>query len=474
MLTSMFRKVFVSYMSVMLLAFSFLTFVAHIEIKHVLTNQRLQVLNQEAEDILPIIERVNGNPKLVPAFDNVVSRYKRLDNATVNLLLVRNSNLKKIERLTNQLVSHNDLLNDSAVQQVLSGKSIQLVGPFSKSIRESTLIVGVPIESNGVVIGALFLHTPVQELRIGQVTQIIILLAIPILLLSMCILYLTSRRFSRPLLQMNKAVQSIGEGHFGERITVSGKDEVSQLAMAFNEMSAQLESLEIMRKDLIANVSHEIRTPLTSVKGFIQGILDGVIPASEQKRYLETANVELQRLSTLLNSMLDLSSIETGRIAIHSDVVVWQSIVDTVVERVHVRASEKDIQLRQMTSDATVTVWGDSERLIQILLNLVDNAIRHTTDGEISISSTVAEGHLHVWIQDTGEGIAKDVLPHIWERFYTGVAARSSAQARSGLGLTITKHLVELMNGRIEVESTSAVGTTFILHFPLFSASSYS
>ncbi len=472
MLTSMFRKILFVYMSVIIVAFSILTFALHFEIKHFLAEQRLQVLSAEARRLVPILEQVNGNTKLYPAYSNIVSRYKQMDNVSVNLLLAKNSSLNKIQNLASQLISHKDIRNVSAVKQVLAGQQIELIGPFQKNIRVSTLFVGVPIHSNGQVIGALFLHTPVQELQMGQVTQIIMVLAIPILILSIIILYFTSRRFSRPLLQMNHAVQSIGEGNFKERIHVNSHDEVGQLADAFNQMAMQLERLENMRKDLIANVSHEIRTPLTSVRGFIQGIIEGVIPPTEQKHYLETAYLELHRLSTILNTMLDLSAIETGRISIDARPVEWASIVESVIMRVQVRANEKGINLLTTTSDLPITIWGDSERLTQILFNIVDNAIRHTQKGEISITSSIQNGQLRAQIRDTGEGIPNEALPHIWERFFTGSQSRTSNQARSGLGLTITKHLVELMNGHIDVESVPSQGTTFTIYFPIFSFTS--
>jgi signal transduction histidine kinase len=470
--TSMFRKILVVYISVIILAFSVLTFTLHFKIKHFLASQRLQVLNEEARDLLPVLESVNSKAAKYPDYNHIVSRYKRLDNVSVNLLLVKSNNLGKIQTFTNQLISHNDILNVAAVKRVLSGQVVQVIGPFSKTIRESTLIVGVPIRNNGEVVGALFLHTPVQELQMGQITQIIMVVAAPILILSIIILYFISHHFSRPLLHMSRAVQSIGEGNFSERVEVNSEDEVGHLAQTFNQMAVQLQRLEIMRKDLIANVSHEIRTPLTSVRGFIQGILEGVIPQADQRQYLETSYNELQRLGTILNTMLDLSAIETGRIAIHPTSVRFAAIVDSVIERVQIRAEEKGIALHAFMPDKSIMLWGDTERLTQVLFNLVDNAIRHTSSGEISITSIAANGQLKVQIRDTGEGIPPKVLPHIWERFFTGSASRTSKQSRSGLGLTITKHLVELMNGHIDVESIPSKGTTFTLLFPIFSTSS--
>ena len=269
---------------------------------------------------------------------------------------------------------------------------------------------------------------------------------------------------------MNQVVQSIGDGNFRERLDVESRDEIGQLAEAFNQMAMQLERLESMRKDLITNVSHEIRTPLTSVTGFIQGILEGVIPTEQHKQYLEIAHAELIRLSSILNTMLDLSAIESGRVTLNLNPVRWAAIVDNVIERVQVRVSQKGIELNSFTQDESVTIWGDADRLIQVLFNIVDNAIRHTFSGEISITSMVQNGQLRVQIRDTGEGIPKDIIPRIWERFFTGSTSRTGTQARSGLGLTITKHLVEMMNGHIDVESIPFEGTTFILFFPIFSS----
>ena len=169
MLTSIFRKILTVYLSVIIVAFSVLTIVLNFEIKHFLEIQRLKVLSKEAKAVLPILERVNGNPRSYPEYRKVVSRFKSRDDVSVNVLLVRDSRLKKIKRMTDQIINHNEILNTSALQAVLAGQEIQLIGPFRRAIHGSMLVVGVPIKNNNEVIGALFLHTPVQELQMGQV-----------------------------------------------------------------------------------------------------------------------------------------------------------------------------------------------------------------------------------------------------------------------------------------------------------------
>jgi signal transduction histidine kinase len=267
---------------------------------------------------------------------------------------------------------------------------------------------------------------------------------------------------------MNQAAALIGKGHFSERIPVSGSDEIGQLSATFNRMAEQLESLESMRKELISNVSHELRTPLTSVRGFVQAILEGMVPAGQQRKYLEFMYQELNRLSGLLNSMLDLSAMESGRIRLQMRKIRWSSLVETVSEGFQLRMEEKGIAFRVVEpDDIRLTVYGDSERLKQVLFNLLDNAIRHTPEGgRIEVQSRPAGNCVEVRIADTGAGIDPAELPYIWERFYTGDASRLSRRERSGLGLTITKQLVELMGGTIGVTSELGAGTTFTLRLP--------
>lgn len=466
-MTSLFRKTLMVYMSVVILAFSGLAVGFTLEIKHFLAQQRLTVLNREAQEILPFLDAGNSNKSLNPVFWQLVSHDKLVDNTTVNVLFADNgTHFTNVQALTNQLISHNQIRNANAVKRVLAGHRIQFIGPFRTIDREATLTVGFPIQQNGHTIGALFLHTAVRELQLGQVIRILFFIVAPILLLSILILYIVTKRFAMPLTRITQAIASFGAGQFWERIPVESHDEIGQLADTFNHMASQLDRLENMRKDLIANVSHELRTPLTSVRGFIQGMLEGVIPERDYPKYLATCYKEMHRLNAILNAMLDLSAIETGHAQLNMTQVTWPEVVHSVRDSVHVRLEEKHLEWRETCSPTPMVVWGDFERLQQVLFNLLDNAIRHTAAGNISISSTVENQQLLVHVSDSGEGIPPEVLPHIWERFYTGQNQPAKIHQQTGLGLTITRHLVQLMNGRIEVQSQLDKGTTFTLRFP--------
>lgn len=467
-MTSLFRKTMIAYTGVVVFAFAALFVSLHVEIKHFLVHQRLVVMNRESAELLPYLEGITNQHQVNPAFDRLVAQDKQVDNTSANIVLLRNkSSLQKARQLTKYLVKHDQIRNASEVARVLGGKRIQFVGPFTTLSRATSVTVGWPIQDHGQVLGALFLHTSIQDLHVGQITRVIFLMTAPILILSILILYFATKRFLRPLRRMSRAVRAIGQGDFGARVPVDSRDEVGQLALTFNEMAAQLEGLDATRTELIANVSHELRTPLTSVKGFVQGILEGVIAPVDHHRYLTTAYTELERLNAMLNSMLDLSAIETGHAPLHMEAVAWPEIVHGAYDRVRVRMEEKGIRWKVSGSAESITLWGDPERLGQVVFNLLDNAIRHTEQGEISVDSVIDQGQLRVIIADTGEGIAVDALPHIWERFYSLRKRETGAQPQGGLGLTITKHLVELMNGRIDVASTLGQGTTFTLRLPV-------
>lgn len=465
---SLFRKTLTVYICVVVIALAVLSAVVSVDMKRLLTQQQVMILNRESNELLPYLERAHANHVLNPAFDALVSRDKKIDHTTVNILLLHNgNNLRKIQRLTSHLIANNQVKNAAAVKRVLNGHRIRFIGPFSTTDQQAALTVGVPLVRNGKTVGALFLHTSIRGLPFTQVTRNIVRLLLPIVLLSTLALYMTTRRLSRPLRQVTQAVDAFGHGNYKQRIRVKTRDEVGRLAETFNQMADQLEQLEQLRKELMANVSHELRTPLTSVRGFVQGMLDGVIPTEDHPKYLAVANKELQRLTSILNSMLDLAAIETGRIQLDMQPVQWSTVVNKVRDQVKVRMDEKQLRWDEHTASDSVRIWGDPERFAQILFNILDNAVRHTAKGGISISSTESGRQLRVQIQDSGEGITQQSLSHIWEPFFTAGHHPTKESAQSGLGLTITKHLVELMNGAIDVESTVGQGTQVTIRFPI-------
>ncbi|NOU96982.1 HAMP domain-containing protein [Paenibacillus sp. LMG 31456] len=471
MLTSVFRKQLLALLCVLLVGFTLLALVLNFALQDFLVKQKEAVLFREGEQLnellLEGLSTDPANPKAM--YTNAESRLKRTFNIRTKLLLTDDgSNVDKGRKLQKRLLRQSEIKDPTLLTQVLKGDRVTQMGLFTETDDTILLSVGMPVNENGKVIGALFLHTPVQEIQMGKVTRLIIftayLIAIPFSLL----VFVLSKRMTGPLLRMNRAAKRLGNGDFTVRVPVESRDEVSQLADTFNQMAGQLEQLDRMRKDLIANVSHELRTPLTSVRGFAQGLVEGVIPLEQHHRYHQIIYAELFRLTSLLNTMLDLSAIETGRVNMEMKAIRWSSLVHTVSDSLAPRMEKKQLSVEIVEpEDEILKAYGDSERLKQVLFNLLDNAIRHSgLGGKITIRSFYENESLIVKVSDTGSGIDPSKLPYIWERFYTEDDSRHTHRERSGLGLTITKQLIELMKGSIEVESVLEEGTTFTIRIP--------
>jgi histidine kinase len=283
-----------------------------------------------------------------------------------------------------------------------------------------------------------------------------------------------SRRVVTPIRQMMQASQRIAAGRYQERVDVAGQDELGQLAHSFNQMAATLEQTETMRRDLIANVAHELRTPLASIKGYMEGMMDGVLPAEPDT--FQQIYQEADRLQRLVNDLQELSRVEAGAFELKQRPLLITQLIEQTAARLRPQFEEKGVSLKLELAKNLPRVMADEDRLSQILLNLVGNALQYTpADGIVTISAQssnpqlpIANPQLLISISDTGLGIPAEHLPHIFNRFYRVDKSRSRAGGGSGIGLTIAKHLVEAHGGHIWAESVgSGQGSTFSFSLPL-------
>jgi histidine kinase len=272
---------------------------------------------------------------------------------------------------------------------------------------------------------------------------------------------------------MMNASKSIAEGHYEERVHVAGdlekgeQDELAQLAISFNQMAARLQQTEGMRRQLIGDVSHELRTPLTAIKGSMEGLIDGVLPVTEET--FQEIYQEADRLQRLVNDLQELSRVEAGAYELSLRPVEVSKLVEAAVNRLERQFEDKGIYLETRISPGSPQVLVDEDRIGQVLLNLVGNALQYTpSDGKVTISVHHINGEVQIVVSDTGIGIPPEHLPHLFTRFYRVDKSRSRAGGGSGIGLTIAKHLVEAHGGRIWVRSQGAgKGSTFAFTLPV-------
>jgi histidine kinase len=281
-------------------------------------------------------------------------------------------------------------------------------------------------------------------------------------LAALLVSWFLSRRIVAPVQTLMDASQRIADGHYAERVNVDGTDEIAQLAARFNQMATQLEQVESMRRQLIGDVSHELRTPLTSIKGYMEGLVDGVLPSTPET--FNQIHREADRLSRLVDDLQELSRVEAKAYSLEIRSIAVFNLVQTTVKRLSPQAAAKRITLRSDLPANLPPVQADEDRITQVLVNLVANAVQYTPEGgTVTISAARQPDEIHISVTDTGIGIPPEHLTNLFTRFYRVDKSRSrNAGGGSGIGLTIAKHLVEAHGGRIWAESKSdGQGSTF-------------
>ena len=279
---------------------------------------------------------------------------------------------------------------------------------------------------------------------------------------------LFSRRILLPLRAMMQASQRIADGHYDERVKVVGADELGQLAERFNQMAEKLHRVETMRRQLIGDVSHELRTPLTAIKGSMEGLMDGVLPATDET--YQQIHQEADRLNRLVDDLQELSRVEAGAYELELHPTQIAPMVETLAKRFHQQFENKGVRLDLSLPANLPTVQADEYRVLQVLTNLTGNALQYTPEGgSVTISAVRINGKVEIKVQDSGTGIAPEHLPHLFDRFYRVDKSRSrAAGGGSGIGLTIAKYLVEAHGGEIRVQSEGKDrGSAFIFSLPV-------
>jgi signal transduction histidine kinase len=280
---------------------------------------------------------------------------------------------------------------------------------------------------------------------------------------------LVSRRFIEPLRYVVAATSRIASGRYGERVPVRDADELGELSESFNAMARALEEAERRRVEVISDVSHELRTPLSTLRGYVEGLAEGVVEPSGETWTLLYA--EFERLSRLVDDLRRLSRAEAGRLDLSMAPVSPAEAVRLAVRGMLPLFDEKGVELESAVSEDLPSVQADVDRIVQVLSNLLSNALRHTPDrGRVVVEAEASGDEVAFEVTDTGTGIAPEHLERLFERFYRVDKSRSRGEDRgeSGVGLAISRALVEAMGGRIRAESPGlGEGATFAFTLPV-------
>jgi signal transduction histidine kinase len=316
----------------------------------------------------------------------------------------------------------------------------------------------------GVVIaGAVVTTMVVNEIGLAMnvvpVTRGLVSFAIGLLMVQVL-----ARGMTSPLREMASAADAMARGDYSRRVRATARDEVGQLAVAFNTMAADLAEVDRLRRDLVANVSHELRTPISALQAVLENVADGVQPPDPAT--VSTMLGQVQRLGRLVEQLLDLSRLESGAVPLDLRDVDLPQFLRRAAEETRLHAAPHDVRVRVAEGGAHAA-RVDVERLHQVVANLLDNAVRHSPPGgEVVLASELRGDSVRISVTDDGPGIPTSEALRVFERFYRSDSARSAADGGSGLGLAIARWVVDLHGGSIAIDPTTTSGCRVVVDLP--------
>ncbi|QWU15403.1 Signal transduction histidine kinase [Paenibacillus sophorae] len=364
--------------------------------------------------------------------------------------------------------SDRTFIRTSDLNKIFSGKKVNLL--YEDTTGHRYFVSGQPIQGGEGVASALYVMSSTEQMEqsLSGVRNLLILSGMGAFLLALGITWIIAQFLSRPLLQMQKATRKIAAGELETRLELKTRDEMGALAEAINDLAVDLQRYRDTRQEFFANISHELRTPITYLEGYSRVVKEELYETeAEKNQYLDIIYEESVRLQHLVDDLFDLAKMEEGKITLVLEWVDLSELAEHAVRKVELKARGKNLSLSILQSGTASCIWADSKRMEQIVLNLLENAIRYTERGGIKVHLLYEAASATFIVEDTGMGIPADELPYIFERFYRVEKSRSRQFGGTGLGLSIVKKLVELQEGKIQVSSKIGEGTRFEIRFAL-------
>ena len=336
-------------------------------------------------------------------------------------------------------------------------------GTFFQYFSKNYFHIVTPIQTEDTILGYLSLHYDAEILQHQKSNRLFFLITLFVLFYGLSFLLLVIYRIyiDHPLKKIIDGAASYSSGNISHRISVHSNNEMGYLANTLNYMADRINQNSEYQRNFISNVSHDFRSPLTSIKGFIQAILDGTIPIEQQEKYLHIIAYETDRLEKLTRGLLTLNELDARKQLLHRQCFDIHTVIRAIATAFETRCQEKNIVLTLKLSSSCLYAFADMGQIQQVLYNLLDNAIKFSHEHSSVIVETKTKNEkIFVSVKDYGIGIPREVLPHIWDRFYK--ISTSRGKNGSGLGLSIVKEIIHAHDQHINVVSTVDAGTEFI------------
>lgn len=462
MFKSIYTKLVATYLSLFLIIILMISvFVLSIFYKE-FTSQAEQDLVNAGNKTNVLMERYYNNEISKAELTAWVNAMSYISNIKIYILNPDSSILHQVE--SSEKMSFGQYIK-SDIQQIMKGESVKKMMPVKLETGDDVIYVGMPLMYNEKISGIILLFSPVTELNsiLSEVIYTMIaIIVISVLLCTLAILKI-SIKISEPIVNISEHAKQIGKGEDVPDIEIKSQDEIGKLANSFNEMKKELRVAEQMRREIVANVSHELRTPLTSIIGFIKGILDGVISKEDEKKYLSIAYEEANRLKDLTRDIVEVAKLESGNTKLNKEKFCINALISDVYIELETLVKEKNLDFIYDEKDKDIEINADKSRIKQVLINIINNALKYTNEGHIKITLEKEDKYSKITIEDTGIGIKKDKIEYLFNKFYTA-NEYGNATNGAGLGLNIVKNIIDMHNGTIKIESEENKGTSVVIN----------
>lgn len=341
---------------------------------------------------------------------------------------------------------------------------------FNGYFPSDTLVIGQPLYSWNNYMGTIILTSPMtfkQDIRSRMLSTTFVPFLI-LMLIAMIALMLMSNSLLKPIREIIKTSKSYAQGNFNARVNVTANNEFGELARYMEEMADELSRSNEYRKSFISNISHDFRSPLTSIKGYIEAMLDGTIPLERHEKYLGIVLNEAQRLTKLTQGLLELNNFDSFDLQLDKSNFDIRDIITPTINTFEKRCKDRGIFLDSIFLTDNTIVYADRTKIQQVIYNLVDNAIKFTPEGrQIRVQVTEKDNKIFTSVKDEGVGIPKDAQKKVFERFYKTDPSRGKDKTGTGLGLAITKEIIKAHGEQITLTSEEGEGSEFVFSLPM-------
>lgn len=465
-----FIKNFVSYSSIILVALLLAGMAFFHQVSRYSIEEKQSQLGEVAHNVAEQTTLVLDNySEVLDRFYQASLSLTARDSNTTILVARKDGTLLLRATPTSISASDGTAIPAAAVRQLMREGAYSEVGTLGGLFGSTSYVVGAPA-SGTLGEGALVFVGAEDDTVTGMLTHVMrtFVIIVSVALVGILLVsYVTSSRTTRPLKTMSNAAKEFAQGDFSVRVPEDNNcDEIDELALAFNNMAGSLEQLEELTRGFIGNVSHEFKTPMTTIGGFVDGMLDGTIPAAQHDKYLHIISEEVHRLSRMVVRMLDAAKIQSGELLLAPAPFDFSEMASQIILSFEQKLDAKHVEV-EVEMDDQLMVMGDRDHVFRAVYNLVDNAVKFVEErGSLRLHAR-ADGKMCAFsLINTGGGIAPEDLPHIFDRFYKADPSRSRDRTGAGLGLYIVKNIINLHGGDISVRSDGGE-TEFSFTLPL-------